>query len=151
MGLPEINFRYHAEDNPRGPGDSQPVVTGVKAARDVIRSYSSLVAREVWPGAEAQGDAALREAIESNSWGHHANGTARMGRDAGAGDVVDRDLKVIGARGIRVSDASVFRHTPGSFIVTAVVQIGEAAAIKAIAEASGQDPRAVMDEIIRQA
>jgi len=35
--------------------------------------------------------------------------------------------------------------------VSAVVQISEAAAIKAIAEARDQDPRAVMDEIVRQA
>lgn len=151
MGLPEINFRYHAEDDPQNPTDSQPVVTGVRAAREVIRSYSSLVEREVWPGSDVQSDAALREAIESNSWGHHANGTARMGKDIGAWDVVDGNLKVIGVHGIRVSDASVFPHTPGSFIVTAVVQVSEAAAIKAIAEARGQSPLAVLDTIMQQA
>jgi choline dehydrogenase len=150
-GLPEINFRYHAEDDLRNPSDSQPVVTGVRAARKVIASYARLLKEEVWPGAAVQSDAALREAIESNSWGHHANGTARMGRAAERGDVVDGDLKVIGARGIRISDASVFPHTPGSFIVTAVVQVGEAAAIKAIAEAHGQDPLAVMDTMMRRA
>jgi choline dehydrogenase len=150
-GVPEINFHYHAEDDPRNPSDSPPVVAGVRAARKVIESCARLVKEEAWPGAAVQSDAALREAIESNSWGHHANGTARMGKDAAIGDVVDGNLNVIDARGIRISDASVFPHTPGSFIVTAVVQIGEAAAIKAIAEALGQDPVAVMDTIIRQA
>ena len=150
-GLPQINFRYHAEDDPKHPDDSRPVVTGVRAVRKVIESYSQLVKEEVWPGAGVQSDEALREAIESNSWGHHANGTARMGKVAELGDVVDGDLKVIGAGKIRISDASVFPHTPGSFIATAVVQIGEAAAIKAIAEARGQDPLAVMDTIMRQA
>jgi choline dehydrogenase len=151
-GLPEINFRYHAEDDPQNPSDSQPVVTGVRAVRQAIASYAWLIdGKEVWPGADAQSDAALRKAIESNSWGHHANGTARMGRAGEPGAVVDGNLKVIGARGIRISDASVFPHTPGSFIASAVVQVGEAAAIKAIAEARGQDPLALLDEIMRQA
>jgi choline dehydrogenase len=150
-GLPEINFRYHAEDDPRNPSDSEPVVMGLRAARKVIESYASLVKEEVWPGTAVQSDEALRVAIESNSWGHHANGTARMGKEARHGDVVDGDLKVIGARGIRVSDASVFPHTPGSFIASAVVQVSEAAAIKAIAEARGQDPLAALDTIMRQA
>lgn len=150
-GLPEINFRYHAEDDPENPNDSRPVVTGVKVAREVIESYASLVRTEVWPGADARSDEALREAIESNTWGHHANGSARMGRAGDPTAVVDGDLKVIGCRGIRISDASVFPHTPGCFIVSAVVQVSEAAAIKAIAEARGQDPLAVLSAIMEQA
>ena len=151
-GLPEINFRYHAEDDPRNPSDSQPVVTGLRAARRAIASYAWAVdQKEVWPGAEVQSDEALRDAIESNSWGHHANGTARMGKSGDSDAVVDGDLKVIDLRNVRISDASVFPHTPGSFIVTAVVQVSEAAAIKAIAEARGEDPLAVMDAIMRQA
>lgn len=149
-GLPEIHFHYHGEDDPQNPHDSQPLVAGIRAARKVTESYARLVKEEVWPGAAVQSDEGLREAIESNSWGHHANGTARMGKAGEPGAVVDGDLKVIGASGIRVSDASVFPHTPGSFIVAAVVQIGEAAAIKAIAEAHGQDPLAVLDRIMRQ-
>ena len=150
-GRPAINFRYHGEDDPKNPNDSRPLVAGVRAARAVTRLYSGLVRQEVWPGAEAQSDEALREAIESNSWGHHANGSARMGRRGDPAAAVDGDLKVIGARNLRIADASVFPHTPGSFIVTAVVQIGEAAAIKAIAEARGEDPLAVMREILRDA
>jgi choline dehydrogenase len=152
MGLPSINFRYHAEDNPHNPADSGPVIAGVRAARRAIAFYGWLLdQKEAWPGADVHSDEALREAVEFNSWGHHANGTARMGRSARRGDVVDGDLKVIGVHGIRVSDASVFPHTPGSFIASAVVQIGEAAAIKAIAEARGQDPLSVMQAILRQA
>ena len=150
-GQPAINFRYHSEDDPEHPDDSRPVVAGVKAAREATARFARLVDHEYWPGAAVQSDEALREAIESNSWGHHANGTARMGRRGETMAVVDADLKVIGTRNVRVSDASVFPHTPGSFIVSAVVQIGEAAAIKAIAEARGQDPLAVMDTIMRQA
>ena len=151
-GLPEINFHYHAEDDPQNQNDSQPVVAGLRAARKAIASYGWLIdQKEVWPGARVRSDESLREAIECNSWGHHANGTARMGRSSDAEAVVDGNLKVIGVRNIRISDASVFPHTPGSFIVTAVVQVSEAAAIKAIAEARGEDPLAVMDAIMRQA
>jgi choline dehydrogenase len=148
-GQPVINFRYHAED-PQNPNDSRPLVVGVKAAREVIKSYGKLVRNEVWPGAQVQSDDALRAAIESNSWGHHANGSARMGRADDPMAVVDGDLKVIGTRNIRIADASVFPRSPGSFIVSAVVQVGEAAAIKAIAEARGQDPLAVTDVLLRQ-
>jgi len=150
-GLPEINFRYHAEDDLENPNDSRPVVTGVKVAREIIKSYASLTQKEVWPGAAVQSDEALREAIESNSWGHHANGSACMGRADDPIAVVDGDLKVIGCGGIRICDASVFPRTPGSFIVSAVVQVGEAAAIKAIAEARGQEPLTVMRTILQRA
>ncbi len=147
---PLINFRYHAED-PGNPDDSRALVTGVKEARRVIARYGTLVARELWPGAEVRSDAQLREAIEANDWGHHANGSARMGRRDDPFAVVDSDLRVIGARGLRIADASVFPRCPGSFIVSAVVQLGEAAAIRIIAERRGQDPRQVLDEVMRAA
>jgi choline dehydrogenase len=147
---PLINFRYHAED-PGNPDASRALVTGVKAARRVIARYGSLVRSELWPGPEVRSDAQLREAIEANDWGHHANGSARMGRRDDPWAVVDSDLKVIGAHGLRIADASVFPRCPGSFIVSAVVQVGEAAAIKALAEARGADPRQVLDEVMKAA
>jgi choline dehydrogenase len=146
---PEINFCYHEEDTP-GADDSGPLVVGVKTAREVTRRCSALVDEEVWPGAQVSSDAALRRAIEANTWGHHANGTARMGRADDPMAVVDGDLRVIGVHGVRISDASVFPRTPGSFIVTAVVQVGEAAAIKIIADARGQHPLEVLDAITRK-
>lgn len=115
----------------------------------MIQSYASPVRQELWPGAEVQTDADLRTAIESNTWGHHANGTARMGKRRDRDAVIDGDLKVVGVRGVRVSDASVFPHTPGNFHVSAVVQVRELAAIKAIAEARGQDPFAILDTLAR--
>ncbi|MGB8436623.1 MAG: GMC oxidoreductase [Burkholderiales bacterium] len=148
FGPPKINFKYHSEDAPEAD-DSRPLVVGVKTAREVIQSYAGLVRREAWPGAEVRTDADLRTAIESNTWGHHANGSARMGKASDRDAVVDGDLKVIGVRGVRISDASVFPHTPGNFPVSAVVQVGEAAAIKAIAEARGQDPLAILDTLAR--
>jgi len=102
-------------------------------------------------GVAVQSDEALREAIESSSWGHHASGTASMGKADDSMAVIDGDLMGIGCRGIRISDASVFPRTPGSFIVSAVVQVSEAAAIKAIAEARGQEPLTVMRTILQRA
>lgn len=148
LGQPLINFKYHSEDAP-GMDDSGPLVVGVKAVRKVIDSYASLVRREEWPGEAVQTDADLRAAIESNTWGHHANGSARMGKAGDPDAVVDGDLKVIGVRGLRISDASVFPRTPGCFPVSAVVQVGEGAAIKAIAEVRGQDPLAVLQALVQ--
>jgi choline dehydrogenase len=145
-GPPKINFHYHAEER---AGDSRPLVVGMKAARAVTRSYASLVREEVWPGAQVQSDAALAAAIESCSWGHHANGSAQMGRRDDPLAVVDGDLKVIGASNVRIADASVFPRSPGSFIVSAVVQVGEAAAIKAIAAARGEAPLETLRAVVR--
>lgn len=144
---PEINFQFHRDGDPHGPPDSDPLVAGVKAARELIATHGDLVEREEWPGSEVIGEA-LRDAIEANSWGHHANGSARMGTRDDATAVVDGNLKLIGCKRLRVCDASVFPHTPGSFIASAVVQIGEAAAIKAIAEARRQNPLEVLQEML---
>jgi choline dehydrogenase len=96
-GQPKINFHYHTED-PENPNDSQPLIEGVKAVRKLIASYGSLIANEAWPGADVQDEDALRAKIESHTWGHHANGSARMGKPDDAGAVVDGDLKVIGVQ-----------------------------------------------------
>jgi choline dehydrogenase len=146
VGPPRINFHYHAEER---AGDSAPLVAGMKAARAVTQSYEKLVRTEVWPGAEVQSDAALAAAIESHSWGHHASGSARMGRRDDRLAVVDGDLRIIGTANVRIADASVFPRSPGSFIVSAVVQVGEAAAIKAIAAARGEKPLDVLRAIVR--
>jgi choline dehydrogenase-like flavoprotein len=52
--------------------------------------------------------------------------------------VVDGSLRVHGTKGLRVADASVFPNIPGTFIVSAVMMVGERAA-----ELILQDPPAV--------
>jgi len=69
-----------------------------------------------------QSDDDLRQFVRDNAWGHHASCTCPIG------PVLSSDLKVLGAEGLRVVDASVFPRIPGFFIVSAIYMIGEKAA-----------------------
>ena len=62
-----------------------------------------------------------------------AAGTCPIG-DRADGGVLDGTLRVHGTRGLRVADASVFPHIPGTFIASAVMMVGERAAELILAE-----------------
>jgi choline dehydrogenase len=69
----------------------------------------------------------LRRFIMNEAWGHHASCSNAMGRPDDPMAVVDSQFRVIGTRGLRVVDASVFPRIPGFFIVTPVFMIAEKA------------------------
>jgi 4-pyridoxate dehydrogenase len=82
---------------------------------------------ETGPGAAATSDAAIDAHIRATAvTAHHPCGTCRMGADAMA--VVDGALRVRGAEGLRVVDASVFPDLVGGNINAPVVMIAEKAA-----------------------
>jgi choline dehydrogenase len=85
------------------------------------------IAREVLPGPEVA-DAGLGEWIRSNAWGHHASCSCKIGRVDDPRAVVDSRFRVIGTKGLRIVDASVFPRIPGFFIVTPIYMISEKAA-----------------------
>lgn len=75
------------------------------AAQEPLRS---LIAEELRPGPQVQGDDALIADFRARSGTvYHPSCTARMGPDP-AKSVVDPDLRVHGVTGLRVCDASVF-------------------------------------------
>lgn len=53
---------------------------------------------------------------------HHQCGTCRMG------DVVNNKLQVIGIRGLRVVDSSIFPHIPSAHLYAPTIMVGEKAA-----------------------
>ena len=70
-----------------------------------------LIAAETAPGAAAQSDEAIFDAIDQyGAAGMHTVGSCRMGRDPGS--VVDPAMRVRGVSGLRVMDASVFPFIP---------------------------------------
>ena len=74
-------------------------------------------------------DAALDAFIRANALTtHHPLGTCRMGRPDDAMAVVDEELRVLGADGLRVVDASVMPDMIGGNINAAVIMIAERAA-----------------------
>ncbi len=121
---PEIQPNYLATE-----GDRDTMLAGMKLARRIIAqpAIAPLVKREVLPGPEVEGDAALAEYIRDTGYTiFHPASTCRMGPDAGA--VVDARLRVRGVAGLRVADASVMPTVVSGNTNAACIMIGEKAA-----------------------
>ncbi|WP_306454861.1 GMC oxidoreductase, partial [Streptomyces albidoflavus] len=81
--------------------------------------------RELVPGPEVRTPDQLMEQARTQSWGHHAWGTARIGAYDDPETVLDGDFRVRGVPGLRVVDASVFPGIRGPFIASAVYLASE--------------------------
>ena len=129
---PLIAFNSYDEKDPLHDPDLLALVEGVKLARRIAKEMRALVpsdpVREIWPGDAKSSDADLAAWIRKESWGHHACCTNKMGRTDDPTAVVDSEFRVIGARGLRVVDASVFPEIPGTFIALPTYMIAEKAA-----------------------
>jgi len=133
---PAVDFRYFdPADDPEG-ADLRAVVAGIRFARRLAAPQlrSGAIEAEEVPGPEVESDAELEQFVRDHAWGHHACGTCAIGpKDSGG--VVDHALKVHGARGLRVVDASVFPRIPGFFIASAIYLAAEKAADNILADA----------------
>lgn len=88
----------------------------------------AVIEAEVSPGAQAQGDEAMRVHIRDNAWSvFHASCTCRMGSDPET-SVVDPRLRVHGVAGLRVVDASVFPSVTSGNINGPTIMVAERAA-----------------------
>ena len=87
------------------------------------------------PSGNVTDDAAVREFVKNEAWGHHASCTNAMGRRDDPEAVVDSRFNVIGTRGLRVVDASIFPRIPGFFPVAPIYMIAEKASDVIIADA----------------
>ena len=129
---PVIAFNSYDEKDPLRDPDLLALVEGVKVARKIAKEMRALVpsdpVREIWPGPAQATDDQLAAWIRKESWGHHACCTNKMGRADDASAVVDSEFRVIGTRGLRVVDASVFPEIPGTFIALPTYMIAEKAA-----------------------
>ncbi|HWW65120.1 MAG TPA: GMC family oxidoreductase N-terminal domain-containing protein [Sphingomonadaceae bacterium] len=102
---------------------------GIRAARKIYGTepQASLVTTERMPGVDIDSDAELDAFIRETCYvAMHPVGTCAMGM--GAQSVVTPDLKVIGAEGLRVVDASVMPTVPGGNTNAPTMMIGERAA-----------------------
>ncbi len=98
-----IHANYLASD-----ADMQVLLEGVKLVRELAQAqpFARFRGAEVWPGAHAQNDEAIREHIRNTvETLYHPVGTCKMGNDPLA--VVDNSLRVHGVKGLRVVDASI--------------------------------------------
>jgi choline dehydrogenase len=132
LDVPEINFHYFYEGTDRDEGeDLNAIMEGFKFVRKIneIAMEKGVVRREIWPGPEdnVQDDAAIRDYIVREAWGHHASCSCPIGTDGDPMAVLDSRFRVRGVQNLRVVDASVFPRIPGLFIVTNVYMISEKA------------------------
>mgnify|MGYP003575125296 CR=1 FL=1 len=123
---PEINFRYFEEGNDPNGEDLASVVNGVRFARR-MNAHNDAIAEETVPGKDVT-DEQLPQWVVDNAWGHHASCSCKMGKPDDPMAVVDSSFRVIGTKGLRIVDASVFPRIPGFFIVTPIYMISEKAA-----------------------
>ncbi len=136
---PWINFKYFDDgnlDSPESKKDLDALIEGVTFVKRMLARAGSSVKGTIWPEFlnedldEPAVREKLRQFIANETWGHHACGTCKIGKDVGGTEqaVLDGDFKVHGVHGLRVVDASVFPKIPGFFIVTPVYMIAEKAA-----------------------
>lgn len=128
LAMPEVNFHYFDEGNDPKPNeeDLESVVQGVLFAREMNQN-NTRIARERVPGREIEKPEQIAKWVKDNAWGHHASCSCRMGRPDDPMAVVDNQFRVIGTKGLRIVDASVFPKIPGFFIVTPIYMISEKA------------------------
>ena len=127
---PEIRFRsFEGADTT----DLDAMVTAIRFVREIAAAMGEHVAEEEEPGVWRNSDAALRDYLRDNAWGHHACGTCAMAPLAEAG-VVDARFRVHGLAGLRVVDASVFPRIPGYFPLAAIAMLAEKAADTLLAD-----------------
>lgn len=109
--------------------DRRCLVDGMKMARTIFAqpAIAPFIEQEMSPGQAVQSDEAwLQFARQNGQTVYHPIGTCRMGTDEGA--VVDPALKVRGAQGLRVVDASVFPSMVSGNTQAAVMAVAERAA-----------------------
>jgi choline dehydrogenase len=126
LDMPDVNFHYFDESNDSEGLDIESVVEGLKFVRRMNCKNEHIKDEEV-PGKDVA-DEELAEWAKNNAWGHHASCSCRMGPEDDPMAVVDSRFRVIGTKGLRIVDASVFPRIPGFFIVTPIYMISEKAA-----------------------
>jgi len=122
-----IQFHYFEEGTDKKGEDLAAVVQAVKLVRR-MNKRNRAIAREIVPEPGHEDDDKLREWVNKNAWGHHASCSCRMGKRTDRMAVVDSRFNVIGTKGLRIVDASVFPRIPGFFIVMPIYMISEKAA-----------------------
>jgi choline dehydrogenase len=142
---PKISFRYFHEGSEGAEEDLDAVVEGVEFVRRLNRRVAAIIAEELVPGTAISGREALRGFVRDEAWGHHASCSNAMGRPDDPSAVVDSRFRVIGARNLRIVDASVFPRIPGFFIVACIYMIAEKASEVIATDARVADAEAVHD------
>ena len=130
---PALRMNYLATER-----DRRVMIAGMRWSRRLMTAPSMARYRpqELWPGPEAQDDAALLAALRQRAGTiYHPVGSARMGPPDDPMAVLDASLRVRGVPGLRVIDASVMPEIVSGNTASPTVMIGEKGAAMLLAEA----------------
>jgi choline dehydrogenase len=136
LAVPEMQPNYLATALDRAT-----VVAGIKAARQIAAStaLSAYVRREIKPGTEVEGDAALLQfARDNGATIFHPSGTCMMGPAHDPMAVLDERLRVRGVEGLRVVDCSAMPTVVSGNTNAPVIMMAEKAAVMIRADASSR-------------
>ncbi|MGR3571710.1 choline dehydrogenase [Brevirhabdus sp.] len=131
---PVIRFNYMSD-----PQDWEDFRTCIRLTREIFgqEAFAPFVKHEIQPGPQVQSDAQLDEFIREHAESaYHPCGTCRMGRADDPGAVVDPQGRVIGVRGLRVADSSVFPRITNGNLNAPSIMVGE----KMADHLMGRDP-----------
>jgi len=143
LDVPDINFHSFSEGSRGYATDLKAICEAIGHVRGINAKIRGMQGDIQPVKAVAENDAALRQWVEDEAWGHHACGTCRLGSDPWSqtvgklrdrNGVLDSAFRVQGVQGLRVVDASVFPRILGYFIVTPVFMIAEKAADAILAD-----------------
>ncbi len=134
--------------------DIEPLVEGISMAREFAATgaLGKVCKAELSPGPDVRTDAEMREFIRSDLVTlYHPVGTCAMGGDSRLAltkltSVVDPELRVRGAEGLRVVDASVMPVVPRGNTNAPTIAIAERAADLII----GRAPLAPVDPVLEE-
>jgi len=126
---PLLDFKYFEDPNDY---DAKILVEGMKIARKIAQQspFKEHLLREIAPGPKVQTDEELSEyARKVSHTVYHPAGTCKMGIPEKDDKVVcdQKDLKVVGLKGLRVVDASVMPTLPTVNPMLTVLMIAEKA------------------------
>jgi choline dehydrogenase len=110
------------------PLDQETAVAAVRMSRALAatKAMSPYIVAERVPGTAANSDEELLDAARNISQTiYHPTSTCKMGSDAGA--VVDDRLRVHGAKGLRIADASIMPTIVSGNTNAPTIMIGEKA------------------------
>jgi choline dehydrogenase len=123
---PKIKFNYMST-----PQDWQDFRTCLRLTREIFdqAAFKDHVKHEIQPGQDLQSDDELDSFIREHAESaFHPCGTCRIGREDDPEAVVDPELRVIGVKGLRVADSSVFVRIPNGNLNGPSIMVGEKAA-----------------------
>lgn len=123
LDQPRIKFNYMT-----APNDYSDMRAGIRLAREICGqpAMKDFSGAEVRPGPDVRTDQQLNEFIKENvESAYHPCGTVRMGREDLETSCVDVQGRVIGVKGLRVVDASVFPRVTNGNLNAPVIMVAE--------------------------